>query len=181
MTREYPEAVAGPYDPPPSEFEDQDGRRVVVRRYDGGIEPLLEMYQEFDSADRAQGIPPANESQIRSWLEQLLREDCVNVVAYHEGRPIGHAILVPDDECASELAIFVLRAYQGAGIGTELIERLLGAGREEGIERVWLTVERWNSSAIALYRKVGFVPTDDGSFELEMSARLLDDEYEPEA
>ncbi len=176
MTREYPDRVAGPYDPPPSEFEDQEGRRIAVRRYDEGIEPLLEMYQAFNPEDRAQGIPPANESQIRTWLEQLLEEDCVNVVAYHEERPIGHAILVPDGCRGSELAIFVLREYQGAGIGTELIERLLGAGREAGIERVWLTVERWNSPAIALYRKVGFVSTDDGSFELEMAARLLDAE-----
>jgi GNAT superfamily N-acetyltransferase len=178
MTRESPDEVAGPYDPPPYEFEDHEGRRITVQRYDGGIEPLVEMYRTFNPEDRAQGIPPAKEPQIRTWLEELLGEDCVNVVASHDDSPVGHAILVPDGEDASELAIFVLREYQGAGIGTELIERLLGAGRAEGIERVWLTVERWNSPAIALYRKVGFVSTENGNFELEMAARLIDDEAE---
>jgi GNAT superfamily N-acetyltransferase len=173
MSREYPDEVAGPYDPPPREFEDQEGRRITIQRYDDGIETLVEMYREFNPEDRAQGIPPAKEPQIRAWLEGLLEEDCVNVIARDDGGPVGHAILVPDGESASELAIFVLREYQGAGIGTELIERLLGAGREEGIERVWLTVERWNSPAIALYRKVGFVSTDNGNFELEMAARLI--------
>lgn len=176
MTREYPDTVAGPYNPPPSEFEDREDRNIEIRRYDEGIEPLVEMYRAFKPEDRAQGIPPTKEPQIRSWLEQLLDDDCVNVVACHDDSPVGHAILVPDGEDASELAIFVLREYQGAGIGTELIEHLLGAGRTEGIDRVWLTVERWNTPAVALYRKVGFVSTENGNFELEMAARLTADE-----
>ena len=178
MTREYTDAVAGPYNPPPSEFEDHEGRQITVQRYDDGIDPLVEMYRSFNPEDRAQGIPPTREPQIRNWLEELLDDDCINVVARHDDSPIGHAILVPDGENASELAIFVLREYQGAGIGTELIERLLGVGRAEGIDRVWLTVERWNTPAISLYRKVGFVSTENGSFELEMAARLIDPEEE---
>ncbi len=172
MTCEYPDEVAGPYDPPPSEFEDHEARWISIQRYDGGIETLVEMYQMFNPEDRAQGIPPAKEPQIRTWLGQLLDSDSVNVVAWHDGEPIGHAILVPDGENASELAIFVLREYQGAGIGTELIKRLLGAGRAEGIDHVWLTVERWNEPAVVLYRKVGFVSTGNESFELEMAATL---------
>jgi GNAT superfamily N-acetyltransferase len=175
MTREYPDEVAGPYEAPPCVFEDRESRQIAVRRYDGDIEPLLEMYRKFDPEDRAQGIPPTDEDQIRNWLEKLMTDDCLNVVAWHGDKPIGHALLVPDRQGSFELAIFVLREYQNAGIGTGLIEGLLGAGREEGIEHVWLTVERWNNAATALYRKVGFVPTDDGSFELEMAARLSPD------
>ena len=37
---------------------------------------------------------------------------------------------------------------------------------------MWLTVERWNDPAIALYRKVGFETTNTESFEIEMSIRL---------
>jgi GNAT superfamily N-acetyltransferase len=175
MTREYPEAVAGPYDPPPREFEDREDRRIEIRRYTDDIETLVGMYREFNPEDRAQGIPPAKEPQIRSWLEHVLTEECINVVAWHGDRPVGHAMLVPDREDASELAIFVLREYQGAGIGTELMKALLGAGKKAGIDRVWLTVERWNGAATALYRKVGFVSTENGSFELEMAARLSDE------
>lgn len=175
MTRDYPQNVAGPYEAPPRAFQDREGRRIEVRRYDGELEPLLEMYLDFDPEDRAQGIPPTDETQIRNWLDNLLSKGCVNVVAYHKERPVGHAMLVPDTDDAYELAIFVLGEFQEAGIGTELIESLLGAGRDEGVDRVWLTVERWNKPAIALYRKVGFAPTDDGSFELEMAATLQND------
>ncbi|WP_178915254.1 GNAT family N-acetyltransferase [Natronomonas gomsonensis] len=174
MTREYPDEVAGPYEGPPRSFADRDGRDIEIRRYDDEFETLVEMYLQFDPEDRAQGIPPTAEKGIRKWLDNLLLDECVNVVAWHGDDAVGHATLVPDTEGASELAIFVLREYQEAGIGTQLIECLLGAGRESGIEQVWLTVERWNKAATALYRKVGFEPCDTSGFELEMAAKLTD-------
>jgi len=128
MTDTYPDDVAGPYGAPPREFVDRDGRRIEIRRSDGGTDELVEMYVGFDPADRAQGIPPLEEDRINEWLDTLVDADALNVVARHEGAPIGHAMLVPDDDDNYELAIFVLAEYQNAGIGTELIEGLLGAG-----------------------------------------------------
>lgn len=174
MSREYPDEVAGPYEAPPRSFVDGDGREIDVRRYDDDFEALVDMYLAFDPEDRAQGIPPIDEEGIRRWLEDLLCQECLNVVAWHGDDAVGHAMLVPDRHGASELAIFVLREYQEAGIGTQLIEGLLGAGRRAGLDRVWLTVERWNRPAIALYRKVGFESSVDEGFELEMATRLTD-------
>jgi ribosomal protein S18 acetylase RimI-like enzyme len=176
------------FDPPPREFEDREGRTVSLRTYGGfdgenprppatddTFEALVAMYLDFDQADRAQGIPPSTEEGVRSWLATVLAPDCVNVVAGADDRLVGHATLVPDAEEAYELAIFVLGEYQGAGIGTELITALLGAGIECGIERVRLTVERWNAPARHLYRKVGFESISSEGFELEMSIRLRPD------
>jgi GNAT superfamily N-acetyltransferase len=175
--RVYPDAVAGPYEPPPREFDDREGRSMRIEDYgdgpvDDGFEALVEMYVAFDPEDRAQGIPPVGEERVRDWLDAILDADCVNVVAWDGTDAVGHATLVPDGSGASELAIFVLGEYQNAGIGTHLIESLLGAGREAGITHVWLTVERWNTPAVTLYKKVGFEPCETGSFELEMAAVL---------
>jgi ribosomal protein S18 acetylase RimI-like enzyme len=177
MTRVYPDEVAGPYDPPPREFEDAEGRELRVHTYGEGPvedehEALVEMYVGFVPEARAQGIPPTGEAAIRKWLENILAPTCVNVVAWHGRDAVGHATLVSDGEGAYELAIFVVSEYQNAGVGTRLIEGLLGAGREEGIDRIWLTVERWNTPAVNLYRKVGFESAGSGSFEMEMSALL---------
>ena len=174
MTREYPTEIAGPYEAPPRSVIDKEGRDVEVRRYDGEFGEVVEMYLSFDPADRAQGIPPTDEEATREWLESLLGTDCINVLARHEERVVGHAVLVPDRHGEHELAIFVLREYQEAGIGTALVETLLGAGRREGVEHIWLTVERWNAPGVALYRKVGFEASGPGSFELEMAATLGD-------
>ncbi|MFB6295631.1 MAG: N-acetyltransferase family protein, partial [Halobacteriales archaeon] len=148
-----------------------------VRAYgDGPIEEegeaLVAMYTNFDSADRAQGLPPTREPAVRDWLDTLLAGESVNVLAWHDEFVAGHATLVPDEEGAYELAIFVHHQYQGAGIGSRLIRHLLGEGKRRGVERVWLTVERWNTPAVNLYRDVGFETTNAENFELEMGLRL---------
>lgn len=174
--RVYPDEPAGPFPSPPIEFTDREDRTIEVRTYDSegpDEQALVDMYVAFDPADRAQGIPPTGESAIRSWLDHIL-DDGLNVIAWHGDQAAGHATLVPQGE-AYELAIFVLQEYQEAGIGTNLIEGLLGYGEDEGVEKVWLTVERWNTPAVSLYKKIGFEISNSESFELEMSLRLSPD------
>ncbi|WP_226480573.1 GNAT family N-acetyltransferase [Natrinema amylolyticum] len=184
-TRQYPDEPSGPFPSPPTTVEDREGRSIEVRApetfTDETLDDVVEMYTEFDPTDRAQGIPPTGEERIRTWLETI-GDDSVNVVARHDGDVVAHAMLVPDTDDPSaiehksdiewELAIFVLQAYQRAGIGTILLKNLLGHASEVGIERVWLTVERWNNPAIALYERVGFESTGTESFEQEMAIRL---------
>lgn len=157
---------------PPATATDQQGREIRVRVATADdSESLVAMYQAFDPGDRAQGIPPVGETAIRRWLDSLFDLDSLHVVACHDGTPVGHATLVPDGE-RYELAIFVLDSYQGAGIGTALVTRLLGYAQTQDVERVWLAVERWNSPAIALYEKVGFEKRTTGRFDGEMELRL---------
>lgn len=173
--RIYPDAPATAFTEPPVEFEDREGRTVEIRPYQGDeaeAEALVEMYLDFDPSDRAQGIPPGRENRIRSWLENILADDCLNVIAWDGEDAAGHATLVPAEDDAYELAIFVLQKYQQAGIGTRLIEALLGYGRANDVGKVWLTVERWNRAAVSLYKKIGFETSDAESFELEMTLRL---------
>jgi ribosomal protein S18 acetylase RimI-like enzyme len=178
--RRYPDAPIGPFEPPPRTITDGEGRRIDIRRFGAGRvegaerEALARMYDRFDPADRAQGIPPSNAPAVRDWLDTLLGDDGVNVLAWNGETVAGHAVLVPDRDEGCELAIFVHQDYQGAGIGTALVEALLGAGAADGVDRVWLTVERWNRAAVSLYKGVGFETTNAGSFELEMAARLAD-------
>jgi GNAT superfamily N-acetyltransferase len=177
-SRRYPDTVSGPFEVPPIAFADREDREIEIRPYDGSeesFEALVDMYTEFDPSDRAQGIPPGRESRIRTWLEGILDEDCLNVIAWNGEAAAGHSTLVPDGD-DYELAIFVLQPYQEAGIGTHLIKSLLGHGASHHISKVWLTVERWNHPAVSLYKKVGFETTGAESFELEMAIRLAEDD-----
>lgn len=172
MTRNYPPQPVGSFDPPPTTFV-TNATSVEIREYTpDDQERLVEMYLAFDTEDRAQGIPPTDEAAIRDWLDRVLSDGAVNVVARADGRLVGHAMLVPDLEDEFELAIFVLGEYQKKGIGTVLISNLLGQGQRIGIERVWLSVERWNTAARRLYRNVGFEPSETPGFEFEMCLRL---------
>lgn len=161
------------YPRPPEYYTDAEEREVTIRCLEGeDVDALVEMYERFDPADRAQGIPPTEPSRIHEWLEGLL-DGGVDVIASHEGRLVGHATLVPGAEGgAHELAIFVLGDYRGAGIGTRILRHALGTGADRGIDRVWLSVERWNAPAIAVYEKVGFERSTTDRFELEMALEL---------
>jgi len=172
--RSYPTAAIEVGTRPPVRFTDRAGRQIAIRQVtdaDTAVAALRAMYVAFDPVDRAQGIPPSEPAQITAWLERIITTDAVNVIAWDGDRAVGHATLVPDGD-ASELAIFVLQSHQEAGIGTRLLSALLGAGAAAGIERVWLSVERWNHAALALYEKVGFEVCETAGFEIEMSLRL---------
>jgi ribosomal protein S18 acetylase RimI-like enzyme len=171
--RFFPDDVAEEFEAPPFAFEDREDREIEIRPVGmGEKEAIAEMYDAFDQEDRAQGIPPANPTRVRDWLDTLLDEG-LSVAAWDGDHVTGHSTLMPDDEGASELAIFVIQDYQGAGIGRKLLEGMLGHGQAEGVSCVWLSVERWNRRAIGLYESIGFENYGRERFEQEMSIRLL--------
>jgi len=173
MSPSFPDEPVDGFPTPPRTITDTEGREIDLSEAGADeIDPLVEMYLAFDPADRAQGIPPTGEEAVREWLELLEAEESLHVVAARDEDVVGHVMLVADTEGAYELAIFVLQPYQGAHIGTELVRTGLGLAEERGIERVWLSVERWNDAAVALYEKIGFETTGSASFEMEMSLRL---------
>lgn len=142
---------------------------------------LRAMYDRFDGTDRAQGVPPADPERRHEWLDTLL-DGGDNVVAWHDGEAVGHAALLgdpnPDGDSGAdgpdshELAVFVDPDYRGAGVGTELLRSLLAYGDRRGVERIFLSVERANRAAVALYRKFDFDVVHRGHLETEMVRKM---------
>jgi ribosomal protein S18 acetylase RimI-like enzyme len=61
--------------------------------------------------------------------------------------------------------IYVLRRFQGIGIGNALMSLALGAAREAGDAVVWLQVWSHNAEAIGFYRARGFRIYDTAAFQ----------------
>lgn len=181
MTLHYPdEPIDEDFPRPPRTVRDYAGRRIKFERAGTGDRSyLMEMYLTFESRDRAQGIPPSGEDALDEWLEIVMEEESLNVIAWHRRDAIGHAMLVADSDGSYEVAIFVKDGYRGSGIGTELMRTTLGAAQDAGIARVWLSVERWNEPAVALYDNLGFQRMADGGFEIEMTIRLASEQDSP--
>ena len=83
----------------------------------------------------------------------FLVADAGEVVGYviadatpNHGRPLGH---IKD--------IAVAPAHRDRGVGTELLEGALGVMRDRRAQSVKLEVRESNDSALALYRRFGFV------------------------
>jgi len=156
---------------PPTTFVDGDGREIRVRPYrEADFEGLVEMYDCFDPSQRAQGTPPIQTTEIRDWLDDIL--DGVNVVALHDGEPVGHISFVPDGTGRHELAIFVHQTFQGAGIGTELMAAGLGYAKQQGVGYVWLSVESWKRDIQRFYSRAGFSVINPMGTAHRMSRRL---------
>ncbi len=158
---------------PPHSFTDDEQRDITIERgSEADLDDLVSMYCNFERDDRSQGVPPMTEEKIRDWMSYIFPEDAYHIIAYHGDRLVGHSFLVPADDDHYELAIFVLREYQAAHIGTELMYTLLGLGQSEGITDIWLSVESRNNHAITLYENIGFEREHTSRTELEMAIAL---------
>lgn len=60
--------------------------------------------------------------------------------------------------------IYIKKSFQKHGLGKLLFNKALEIAKELKKEKIWLGVWEKNENAIAFYRKIGFVPTDEHSF-----------------
>jgi putative acetyltransferase len=104
---------------------------------------------------------------VEAWRKRLEsrahEQDQLHLLALAEGIVVGSAGLqslawTPRRRHVAGLGISVAAAWQGKGVGDELMRRLLEwADSWAGYLRIELTVYVDNARAIALYRKHGFV------------------------
>ncbi|QKY18076.1 GNAT family N-acetyltransferase [Halorubrum sp. CBA1229] len=137
-------------------FVDKEGARWTIRpAVHEDAAPLAEMYERFETGDRAQGLPPVTRDRRAEWIESMLTEGS-NVVAERDGELFGHAMYTPSDAPRPELAVFVQPTMQGRGVGTELCRHVIADAAAAGREGLELHVESGNRVARRVYRTVGF-------------------------
>jgi len=98
------------------------------------------------------------ERQFNRWLAWQATNRCFPLVALVDGSIIGGGQLVCTPHLTEIAELAVLPAWQGQGIGTKLIGKLLDIARQQGRNEVEMGVEKSNRRAIALYQRLGFVP-----------------------
>jgi len=148
-------------------FFDETGEPLIVRPVDDDLEVLHDLYGGFDSSERTMGIPPADESVLQSWLSRFL-SDGINLVVADDERLLGHTGAVPSSDGPAKLVVFVRRAAQGRGIGTELTKQLVAYAADQGFSDLALDVLKENESAINVYQNVDFDITAKHQQTLEM-------------
>ena len=94
------------------------------------------------------------------WLERL---DGRRAVAYGAcdaatGAPVGLARYVADPFPEAEVAVTVVDAWQGRGVGSLLLRRLAAHAVGAGLEALSASVLAANAPALALMRGLGAVP-----------------------
>ena len=78
----------------------------------------------------------------------------------------------------AEFAMLVVDDYQGEGIGTELLRRLVQVGRDEGLDQITADILRQNRAMQHVCEKLGFtiIRSDDLADEMVKAVHRLDRE-----
>jgi ribosomal protein S18 acetylase RimI-like enzyme len=111
-----------------------------VRR--SAMDPFLSEVGVFVSDER-------NEELIR-W-----RYDCVSLITLHDGETVGYVKLIREPPKWVVAQIAVASEFQGRGIGSSVIRKILGEATSDGVA-VSLSVYKNNVGALRLYEKLGF-------------------------
>jgi acetyltransferase len=81
----------------------------------------------------------------------------------------------PPGRNEAEFAMLVIDEYQGEGIGTELLRRLVRVGEDEGLDRITADILRQNRAMQRVCEKLGFkiIHSDDPADEMVKAVKEL--------
>lgn len=157
---------AAPNDRYPETIVLRDGRDVVLRPLTPASRPLIVAAMAKLSPQTSRRRFFTVRYQLSDdELDRMTSLDGVSAFALGaaargaDGRPEGEGVAVAryardvDDASTAELAILVVDAFQGFGLGRIMIERLVAEARSRGIEHLRARVLADNDVVIDLLRK----------------------------
>ena len=111
----------------------------------GQIDYMVEKFQSYE----------AMQSQIKE-------QGYCYLAVRDKGELCGYIAVKPEKDDRFFLSKLYLRSdKRGRGIGSEMLERVFEEARASGKKRVYLTVNKHNDRAIAVYKKTGFEIVDE--------------------
>ncbi len=156
----------------PARYTTRDGRKLTLRLIRPADAPLLEeLFYRLSPESRwrrfhalTDGIPPERITEQAGAMADVdnrtLEGAVVAVVKEADGEHIVGVVRLarppgkPEAEEA-EAAVVVLDAYQGQGLGSELLQRMLQLARRMKVKRILAVFQPDNAGAIHLFRALG--------------------------
>lgn len=128
---------------------------------------VLQLLRQINDETNVVMIPELDQLTVAdeegSLGEIVNRSDCLVLLAVLGDLPVGIVTINPvnDNANAGELGVAVLKQYWSEGIGTMLVSEAIYWFQEfSSLDHLVLDVFADNERAIALYRKLGFVQTN---------------------
>jgi len=142
-----------------------DNKKVGFRPIQStDTEMLWNMFSSLSEESLSNLVPPFTRERIEGWTSNIDYDEVLAIVAVveekNEQRIVGVASLNfnPQEvfKHKADLGITVHDNYQNMGIGTALLNHLLGIARMKKLRKVWLLVSTDNDKAVHMYKKAGF-------------------------
>jgi GNAT superfamily N-acetyltransferase len=143
----------------------RDGSHVLIRPVRPDDKPLFvagfERLSEQSRYLRFMGYKKLLSLRDLEFFTELDHDDHEAIGAIDpftgEGLAVARYMRFPDDPTAAEAAVVVIDAFQGRGLGSVLLERLVERARRRGIERFEATLFTDNKAMLALFGRIGDV------------------------
>ena len=157
----------------------RDGSEVLIRPVQPADAPLLaDGFARLSDKSRRMRFLARKDQLSAAELRYLTDVDhhdheALGALDQADGRGVGVARYVRDaeDRHSAEIAVTIVDDWQGRGLGTELLTRLSGRARSEGIRRFTALVADDNRAMAGLLRNMGanLVGRGPGTVEYEIT------------
>jgi RimJ/RimL family protein N-acetyltransferase len=157
----------------------RDGSKVLIRQVQSTDAPLLaDGFARLSPRSRRMRFLTTKKELSSAELRYFTDVDhhdheALGAVSQADGRGVGIARYIrdADDPQAAEIAVTIVDDWQGRGLGTELLTRLSGRARAEGIHRFAALVAEDNRAMAGLLRKMSasLVGRSPGTLEYEIT------------
>ena len=157
----------------------RDGSKVVIRQVHSADAPLLaDGFARLSPQSRQMrfltGKKELSRAELRYFTDVDHRDhEALGALDHADGRGVGIARYIRDaeDPQAAEIAVTIADDWQGRGLGTELLTRLSGRARSEGIHRFTALVAADNTAMAGLLQNMSarLVGRGPGTVEYEIT------------
>ncbi|MDY5837038.1 MAG: GNAT family N-acetyltransferase [Eubacteriales bacterium] len=168
----------------PIETTDKLGRTLVLRNAEPEDADMLLEYLRKTSAEtpfllrEPDEVKITREQEIKFIQRQIEADRDLFLIATYNDKLVGNCSLMSHSSYRKlkhrcNVAIAIYQEYWGNGIGEILLKTVLEIAKKVGYEQAELDVVSTNSSAISLYKKLGFetygrfpdfIKSSDGSY-----------------
>lgn len=90
--------------------------------------------------------------------------------------PVGYTAVKPDGDSLFLSKLYIKKEHRGNGYSRDVLDFLREICTAEGFSSIWLTVNKYNESSIAVYKKLGFELFGDGVTDIG-NGFVMDDYY----
>jgi RimJ/RimL family protein N-acetyltransferase len=157
----------------------RDGSKVLIRQVQSTDAPLLaDGFARLSPQSRQMRFLTRKKELSRAELRYFTEVDhhdheALGALNHADGRGVGIARYIrhAEDPQAAEIAVTIVDDWQGRGLGTELLTRLSGRARSEGIHRFTALVADDNMAMARLLRNMSanLVGRSPGTVEYEIT------------
>lgn len=147
----------------PAPFTARNGGALTVRRLGAGdLAALPRFFARLSAATRAVFLPHATDAAtLARCVERDQRGLDRAYVLVAEGEVAGYFFLWEFDQPVPLVGLGLAEAWQGQGLGSQMLAHLIADARAAGRVAVELTTVPGNVRAFTLYQRAGFIHVGD--------------------